>query len=337
MTSRELVYKTLAFRNTADRVPRQLWTLPWAELYCKDELAAIQREYPDDIVTAPAVFAVPPISQGSPYQPGAYIDEWGCRFENIQTGLIGEVKAPLLAPRDDAWEDPSAVHFPEEWLTFDRERVNAFCRGTDRFVLAGCLARPFEQLQFIRGTERLYIDLAEKPASFLRFCERMHDFYCRLLTAWAQTEVDALFIMDDWGAQRSLLISPTAWSEIFLPMYRDYIQIAHAHGKKAFMHSDGYTLDILQPLIDSGLDAINTQIFCIGLEKLKPYRGKLTFWGEIDRQHLLPEGSVDDIRRAVREVYNTLWQDGGCIAQLEFGAAAKAENVRAAFEIWNQI
>ena len=48
-------------------------------------------------------------------------------------------------------------------------------------------------------------------------------------------------------------------------------------------------------MIELGLDAFNTQIFCIGLEQLEKYKGKITFWGEIDRQHLLPEGSTEDI------------------------------------------
>lgn len=30
MTSKEIVLSTLEFRNTNARVPRQLWTLPWA-------------------------------------------------------------------------------------------------------------------------------------------------------------------------------------------------------------------------------------------------------------------------------------------------------------------
>ena len=37
---------------------------------------------------------------------------------------------------------------------------------------------------------------------------------------------------------------------MFLPMYREYIEIAHSHGKKIFMHSDGYILDILPRLVD---------------------------------------------------------------------------------------
>ena len=75
-------------------------------------------------------------------------------------------------------------------------------------------------------------------------------------------------MMDDWGSQNSLLINPKTWVKIFKPLYKDYINIAKKHGKKTFMHSDGYTLEVIPHLIDVGLDAINTQIFCIGLEKL---------------------------------------------------------------------
>ena len=122
-----------------------------------------------------------------------------------------------------------------------------------------------------------------------------------------------------------------------MPMYRDYINIAHKYGKKIFMHSDGNTISIIPKLIDLGLDALNTQIFCIGVDKLEQFKGHITFWGEIDRQHLLPNGTRDDIDRAVDSVYNTLWKDGGCIAQCEFGAGANPDNVYRVYERWNQL
>ena len=103
------------------------------------------------------------------------------------------------------------------------------------------------------------------------------------------------------------------------------------------MHSDGNTLMILPKLIEMGLDAINTQIFCIGLDQLEQFRGKITFWGEIDRQHLIPSGSFQDIERAVKEVYSRLWDNGGCIAQCEFVAGANPENVYKIYETWNSI
>lgn len=103
------------------------------------------------------------------------------------------------------------------------------------------------------------------------------------------------------------------------------------------MHSDGNTLAIYPRLIDLGLDALNSQIFCMGVDQLEQYKGKITFWGEIDRQHLLPNGSKEDIVQAVKQVKERLWDNGGCIAQCEFGPGAKEENVYTVFETWNQL
>jgi uroporphyrinogen decarboxylase len=254
----------------------------------------------------------------------------------FRSGLIGEVKAPIVVPGDDDWISSSGVHFPEELLTLDKKKVNEYCAATDRFVLAGELARPFERMQFIRGTEELYVDLALGNQSMLAFMDRVHDFFRRLLTVWAETDVDGLFFMDDWGSQRGLLINPELWVRLIKPMYRDYVDIAHSHGKKIFFHSDGYTLDIIPHLIDIGVDAANLQIFCIGPEKVEQFRGKITFWGEIDRQDILPFGTPDDVRAAVERVRPLLWKSGGAIAQCEFGAGAKPENVREVFAAWDR-
>lgn len=334
MTSRELVCKTLEFENKTERVPRQMWTLPWSEWNHGDMVKKIHREYPDDIVGAPCILKEPTIETGDPYHKGSSRDAWGCIIENIHEGVIGEVREALV--KDEEWEDVDNIHIPREWLTFDREQVNAFCRNTDHFVTCGCCPRPFEQLQFIRKTENLYMDLMEIPENMKKFMSQMHVFYCELLEEWAKTEVDALNFMDDWGSQKSLLISPKMWRYLFKPMYRDYINIAKRYGKKIFMHSDGYTLDILPELAEMGLDAVNAQIFCIGVEKLEPLAGKITFWGEIDRQHLLVEGTAEDIRNAVNLVHRTLWRNGGCIAQCEFGPGANPENVYEVFRSWNE-
>ncbi len=332
MTSKELVYRTLEFRNTDGRVPRDLWVLPWADTHQRDMLQKMYTDFNWDIGHTSVRPTQPTISRGDPYTPGEYVDEWGCTFLNIQAGLVGEVKQPLVV--DDDWNDADRVHIPEELLTFDVQQFNESCsEKKDRFLLAGC-PRPFEQLQFIRGTAQLYMDLLDPPKRMLEFMEQMHDFYCRLLTKLAQTDVDGLQFMDDWGSQRDLLISPALWDTYFRPMYQDYIDIAHKHGKKAFMHSDGHILRIIPRLIDMGLDAVNAQLFCMGVENLAPYKGKITFWGEIDRQHLLPHGTPDEIDAAVQLVYDTLWQDGGCIAQCEFGAGARGENVYRSYEKW---
>jgi len=334
LTSRELVYKTLELKNNI-RVPRELWILPWANMNYQEELDKIRRDFPDDIVSVPGFCEKSPRIRGDQYEVGEYVDEWGCIFTNRQRGIIGEIKKPIIL--DDDWADADDFEFPEELIHIDKNRINEFCRNTDKFVLPAEYARPFERLQFLRGTEQLYIDLMYRPPKMFEFIEKLHDFNCRMLSAWAETDVDALTIMDDWGSQVNLLISPELWVEIFKPMYRDYIEIAHKHGKKAFMHSDGNILAIIPHLIDIGLDALNSQIFCMGLENLKQFKGKICFWGEIDRQWLLPRGTEKQIEDAVKSVKESLWVNGGCIAQCEFGIGANPKNVYKVFEVWDKL
>ncbi len=333
MTSRELVKNTLEFNNTG-RVPRQLWTLPWARMFEGEKLAAIQEAYPDDIIwDMPVAYAQKPRTIGEQYETGKYTDEWGCVFSSIHRGIIGEVKEPLIKGAD--WEDADKVRFPEELLTFDANRVNECCRNTDKFVLQTDAVRPFERLQFLRGTENLFMDIALENEGMLRFMEKLHAFNCRVMEAWSRTDVDALFMMDDWGSQNSLLINPEAWVKLFKPMYAEYCAIAKKSGKKIFMHSDGHTLALIPHLIEMGVDAANLQIFCIGLENLRQFKEKLTFWGEIDRQWILPYGTVADVESAAEQAYETLWANGGCVAQCEFGPGAKPENVEAVFRAWS--
>jgi uroporphyrinogen decarboxylase len=334
MTSRELVHATLDYARP-ERIPRHIWSLPWAQSRYGIEYDRLLQDFPADITTAPEQLSRPTIARGDAYKRGTYVDEWGAIFTQAADGTIGEVKEPIVT--EDSWEDTSRVHFPTERQTFDREAVRQYCASTETFVVSPNLARPFERLQFLRGTEDLFVDLINPPDGLRRFISRMHSFACELVEAWAHTDVDAITFMDDWGAQHALLVNPALWRSVFRPLYRDYIDIAHTHGKRAFMHSDGHILAIYPDLIDLGLDALNSQIFCMGIDELSKFAGRITFWGEIDRQHLLVDATEDEVRAAVRDVYSTLYRGGGCIAQCEFGAGARIENVRAVFDEWNRV
>ncbi len=338
-TPREVVKNAVTF-NRPDRVPRDMWVLPWAENRYPEACAALRARFPGDIANIGGLgveaYAPSPRVRGERYAAGRYVDEWGCVFENIQPGVIGEVKDPLVKQIED-WRD--VVKPPVECLPEDpasaRDAVNRACAQTDLFVKAGCLPRPWERYQFLRGTEEAMVDMMEPEEGGAEMLRAIHEFHLRELEFWVATDVDAVFFMDDWGAQRQLLIPPPVWRELFKPLYRDYCQLAHAHGKLAMMHSDGCILDIYPDLIEVGVDALNSQLFCMGLDKLAAFKGKICFWGEIDRQHILPSEDPEEGRRAVREVAAHLaTPEGGVIAQFEFGPGADPETVRAVHEAW---
>lgn len=328
LTSRELVRRTLDFQ-APPRLPRQMWVLPWAESRYPEELGRIEATFPQDITTIPFACSEPVPGGGNAHSVGTFVDAWGCEFKNLQDGIIGQVKNPQL--RD--WSEAGKVRFPRERLEVDTEKVATFCRETEKFVLAGTCPRPFERLQFLRGPEEVYLDLNRPPAQMVDFLQDLHSFYMEELTLWAETEVDALTFMDDWGSQRALLVAPELWRELFKPLYADYVALAHEHGKHAFMHSDGHIAEIIPDLIEIGLDALNSQVFCMGVEELGTrFAGELTFWGEMDRQQLLPRATPSEIGEAARDMKRAFHRGGGFIAQCEFGPGARPDNIYAFFE-----
>jgi hypothetical protein len=143
--------------------------------------------------------------------------------------------------------------------------------------------------------------------------------------------------MDDWGAQGSLLISPEMWRELFKPLYKEYCDLIHAHGKRVFFHSDGFITSIIEDLIEIGVDALNSQLFCQDIEALgQRFAGRITFWGEIDRQNILPFGTPADVKAAVYRVRRAFDHgQGGLIAQCEWGVRDPAENIAAVFDAWD--
>jgi hypothetical protein len=332
MTSRERVLRTLNFAHP-DRVPRDLWQLPVAQTEHGDAIGDLLDRWPTDF-SGPAAGAkgVGELTSGDPFVPGLYRDEWGCVFENVHAGVMGQVKDPML----DDWSMIEQVRPPWEALDIDVDAVNRGCAASDRFVFAGCCPRPFERMQFIRGTENLMMDLLENPDQVQRLLDIVHDFHCRELEAWMKTAVDGITFMDDWGSQSSLLISPQQWRTLFKPVYAQYVRIAHDAGKKIFMHSDGCIFDIYEDLIEIGVDAINSQIFCMDIEQIgQRFAGRITFWGEIDRQHVLSRGTPAEARAAVQRVVSALHRPaGGVIAQFELGASARLEVAEAIFESW---
>jgi uroporphyrinogen decarboxylase len=150
--------------------------------------------------------------------------------------------------------------------------------------------------------------------------------------------VDGISFMDDWGSQHTLLISPKLWREFYKPLYAEYCRMIHAAGKFVFYHSDGHIFDIIPDLIEIGVDALNSQLFCMDIEEIgRRYRGQVTFWGEIDRQHVMPFGTVAEVQAAVQRVRAALDDGrGGVIAQCEWGIDVSAENVAAVFAAWEE-
>jgi uroporphyrinogen decarboxylase len=332
MTSRELVVRTLN-HDPVPRVPRDVW-LPSADDPVRaDELAELNLRYPCDIVHPEMAPTHGKRSTGKPDKAGNYTDAWGCVWHVAQRGASPELtSSPLSEPgKIESYQLPAELLERGRWA-----KVNKSCQSTNRFVLAWSEVRPLDLLRRLRGSEAALVDLARGTKEIRGLLAMLHDFAMKELEQWAATDVDGVAFRDDWGTPDGLLIAPEMWREIFKPLYREYCKLLHAKDKFVFFRSDGNILDIFGDLIKAGVDAIHSQMHLMDVDRLaKRYRGRVTFWGEMDPQQLRSPGATDAFRKEVQNVRKALdFGAGGVIAQCEWEPGVPIQTIAAFFEQW---
>ena len=336
MTSRERILRTLEFKG-ADKIPLDVWVLPAARMEYGEKLTALQSKYETDIcsMTGPFDHGFSPAY----YEVGTLTDEWGSVWTNLQAGIIGEVKQPIFADYQAlaGYVSPKA-RFVREWEA-NKQAIAAKiaqAREVDKFVIGGWISL-FERMQYLRGTENLYCDIALEEPELFQMIEIVMDFMRTYVDLWLAMDIDAMAFGDDWGTQISLLISPDAWKTIFRPLYQELIDKIKAAGKKVFFHSDGHIFDLYPEFIALGVDALNSQLWCMDMERVAAqYAGKITFWGEISRQTILPNGTPEEVLEAAATMKRLLHKNGGgLIGQSEINRDVPLANIDALYRAWN--
>ncbi|HBN86248.1 MAG TPA: hypothetical protein DDZ89_20690 [Clostridiales bacterium] len=289
MNSRELMLKTVGFKNP----PGLAMTLP--------------EEYRNDIF-----FWGPNPSPDKRCSKGT--DEWGAVWDNIGVCSLGEVKKfPLLD-----WADFPKLHIPDvtekrRWTGIEQAREKA----GDRF-LCGNGFSIYERLHFIRSLENTWIDIYENPEKLCELMDILTDMNLYAIRQYKENQFDGYMFCDDWGLQNSLMISPDHWRQFWKPRYKRIYDAAHKAGLVTILHSCGYIADILEDLIDAGLDVIQMdQQMNMGLDLLhERFAGRITFWCPVDIQAVMVYGNERTIRAYCREMTSKLGtSQGGFIAR----------------------
>lgn len=140
--------------------------------------------------------------------------------------------------------------------------------------------------------------------------------FARFLTE-AGDLIDIVFISDDMGTQESKLMSLAAWQEHLQPRLRCWCDLIHSHGKKVLFHTDVAARDFVPHLIESGVDILNPiQHICSGMDRAglkRDFGDRVIFHGGVENQHVLPYGSVEDVRNETVKCLETLGAGGGYI------------------------
>ncbi len=236
---------------------------------------------------------------------GTGIDHFGCVWVKTEAKNMGQVKRHPLADwralAGHPWPDPDC----DEWYAAIPERV---ARGAadGKYLEAGIFMLLFERMHALRGFAATLEDLYLEPDLSAELADRLVDFDVRVIrnvaSAAGAGRIHGLSFTDDWGTQQNCFVSPDFWREFFAPRYRRIFDECHRLGWDVHMHSCGKVNDLIEPLIEVGLDAINLQQpRALGIEEIgRRYRGRIAFSSLCDIQATLPFKGAAEIREEAR-------------------------------------
>ena len=292
--------------------------------------------------------ALPGVPDSKPITPvgeDGYQDEYGVvRRKPASSFYYDLVKCPLAGPItiqdiiNFPWPDPTDPGYTRGL----RERILYYRNNTD-YAIVLRLPVPFvHTTQFVRGFEDWFTDLAvdKKLAGALFDAAVEHNAAVTTEILKASGDlVDVVAFSDDLGFQNGLIVSPELYRELFKPRHKKYFDTVKKH-TSAFihLHSCGSIYKIIPDLIELGVDALNpVQVAARDMDSSKlaaEFGDRLSFWGGIDTQTVLPKGTTADVKAEVRRRIRDLAPGGGYIlcAVHNIQPDVPVENILAMYE-----
>jgi uroporphyrinogen decarboxylase len=235
-------------------------------------------------------------------------DWWGVGFDTREEGYYAAISplAETKALDNYHWPDP---HAPD--LLQDAEKTIADS-GEAYFIIPNIGFALFERAWSLRGFEQFFLDLATDPAYAGALLDRIAELQLELIQRYLELGVDGGYFGDDYGAQKNLLLSPRMWRTLIKPRLARLFGPFKERGLPIIMHSDGQIQQILPDLIEIGLTTLNpVQPEVLNHAWLQSqYGDRLSFYGGISTQTVLPNGTAEEVRAAVVRVVSALAPEG---------------------------
>ena len=264
-------------------------------------------------------------------EDGSITTEWGINWKKF--GLYKEfISTPLKDTTIDdldlyPWPDP---YDPGRIVGLRDEAINLY-ENSPYAVVAGLNVSGIWEYSFwMRSLEQLCIDMLTNKAYVHALVEKITELmigFFKVLLREVGPYIHIIEWADDYGSQKDLIISLDLFREFFKPAVKKVIHYIKSHtDAKLLFHSCGSVVDVIEDLIEIGVDIINPlQPLAAGMDpkNLKEkFGGRVCFHGGIDEQRLLPFGSQEEVEAEVKKVIQILAPGGGYIL-------APAHNIQA--------
>ncbi|MEG2833546.1 MAG: uroporphyrinogen decarboxylase family protein [Ruthenibacterium sp.] len=235
-----------------------------------------------------------------------------CTYEEYASSPLGYVEEVADFESYQYWPNPKAF----DWEHYSDLIGN---RNEKRYIKL-YMGGMFEYAWALRGYEQFMMDMACEPEIAHYIMDKICTFWCeyfKYAMEAAGDKIDLIYTYDDIASQTTLLMSPAMLEEFIFPYHRKLNAVIKSYHKPIMYHSCGAVRPVIDRLIALPIDVLNPlQPLARGMDfqELKDEFGdKIAFHGGVCIQKLLPTGTPDEVREAVRRNIRILGKNGGYI------------------------
>ncbi len=298
-----------------------------------------------DIDTRGVALGMPDSAPDLEMGEGRYMDEYQVvRYKPANSHYYDLAGSPLkgdITLADVAkfkWPDPLD---PGRFRGL-RERTRRLKEETDYAVILSLPPGFVHITQYLRGFEDWFMDLRANQkviGALFDACEEHLELMFEEALRQAGDLIDIVCCSDDVAHQGGPLCHPDVYRQLIKPRHQKLYDVVHAHTKAPILyHTCGSVVKILDDLIEEGVNILNpVQVAAKDMDTamLKQRFGdRLSFWGGIDTQHVLPHGTVEDVKAEVERRIRDLAPGGGYVVNAVHNIQPDVppENVLALFQ-----
>lgn len=223
----------------------------------------------------------------------------------------------------------------KDWIGWLRGEIARFEPYTMYVPGGGC---GFHDTFGMMGQQFFSYAIYDDPVNVERILEWRTEISYQFARAAAEAKLGPIyFIGDDVAYKGATLFSPDFLRRTFIRSLKKCIEPLKAAGIKIVFHSDGYLMEIMDDLLDAGIDGLNPIEPIAGMDIAlikKRYGKNLVLVGNVDCSQVLPLGSVQDVIEATRQCIRDASPGGGHFigSSSEIVPSTPVENILALYE-----
>ena len=258
------------------------------------------------------------------YADKYHVNIWGIGSAEVN-GHWEIAKNPL---KDMTLDEVKTFPFPKasdiDKNVFEKYRLHAknLYENTDYAIVGEhpCLG-VFELGCWMFGFDDFLYRLAGDPETVHWFFEKILDYQKEIIKLYYGAigeYINCTTSGDDFGTQHGTFMSVKMFDELIAPYMKERIRYTKTFTKAYYQHHTcGSIFRLIPSLANCGVDILNPiqpNAFEMEPERLKSeYGSQMSFWGGIDTQDLLVNGSPEQVREEVARILSIFGTDGGYI------------------------